>query len=274
MATLDDNHPWPLVSFLMPIATPAPFLAETLHSVVSQTESSWELIAVIDGPAGNVEDLLKRTVVPSKLRLMHTGSHRRGIGRALNLGLTQARGEFIARIDSDDLCAPNRLQAQVEAMREWPDVVVLGANARLINDKGVMVGSLRMRTGSDIARHLLVRNQLIHSAVMLRTSTVRQVGGYNPLVLHREDYELWLRMSVCGKVANLPDLLVDYRLSEGQLSRSEVPRSSKAYVKAARQAASEGRGLGSAQRKLTDWAWSLGQYRSVQRRVGRLRGRR
>lgn len=211
----------PRVSLLMPVAAPAPFLADALTSVVAQSFKSWELVLVIDGADEGLSGQAAVLVPRERLRMVQLPT-RVGISGALNAGLAVARGEFIARIDSDDRCQPDRLRQQVAALDNWPEVALIGSAANLIDASGTRRGLRAVTAGRDVRLGLLKRNQFVHSSVMFKRKIVEDLGGYDAECHLREDYELWLRVAANSAVANLAAPLVDYRISPGQLS-SGVP---------------------------------------------------
>jgi glycosyltransferase involved in cell wall biosynthesis len=261
------------VSFLMPVAAPAPFLAETLESVLAQSFEDWSLTAVLDGHSVEVEDLIRASIPSDRLTLVRLRK-KQGISRALNAGLRATGAELVARIDADDVNLPDRLRFQVEFMDRSPDVAIVGGAALLIDEHGDVLGQLAVRSGSDIRKALLIKNRLVHSSVMFRRDAVQGIGGYNARCLLREDYELWLRLAAEGPVANIPEAVVMYRLNEGQISRRSMPAGSGAYVAAARRDAARAVGIPSMVAKGISVAWTAAQRDRIKSRLGALRRQR
>lgn len=251
------------VTFLMPVASPAPFLAETLSSVVSQTFESWRLTVVIDGADDSIKSLVGRLVPADRLTVV-TLPQRGGISRALNMGLEATETEWVARIDADDRNLPHRLETQMEFVTRHPDTVLVGAGARLISAGGDHRGNRDVVPGWDVRRALVVRNRIIHSTALFRRRDVIAVGGYNARCFLREDYELWLRLSTQGRIANLEERLVEYRLSPGQSSRRPAPASSLRYVSAARRDACAVLGVSRPRAMILDLAWRAAQQPPMQ----------
>lgn len=152
----------------------------------------------------------------------------------------------------------------MDFLARHPDTVLLGAGARLISADGDPCGSRNVVPGSDIRRALLVRNRIIHSTALFRRRDVITMGGYNARCFLREDYEMWLRLSTQGRVANLEEQVVEYRLSPGQSSRQSAPSSSLRYVSAARLDACAVLGLSKPRATLLDIAWRAGQRPRLQ----------
>ena len=260
------------VDLLMAVRAPAPYLEETLASVCAQTHANWRLIAVVDGRDDEVVEMLTRMVPADRLDLCVIEQNV-GLVRALNTGLARARAPFVARMDADDRCRPERLAVQVSWMLGHPEHAMVGTAAALIDAQGAALGR---RIGSevedaDVREGLLWRNQFVHPSVMIRRAALGELR-YAPAALHREDYELWLRLAARARLANLPDELLEYRVSEGQTSSKPVPLASLRAVHAARRTLARSLGTGRLRTVMAGAAWSGAQTRFYRNRMGRLRG--
>jgi glycosyltransferase involved in cell wall biosynthesis len=213
----------PLISVLMPAYNCEAYVLEAVSSILSQSFADFELLVIDDGSTDSTRKLLDSVHDP-RLRLV---SNERNIGLigTLNRGLDLALGRYIARMDADDVSAPERLEKQVLYLEEHPDVHVLGSMVNLINEQGMVFGAISgYPTGSEeIHRYLLRECCLIHPSVIFRKDTVEAAGGYSADARHAEDYDLWLRLSDHHKIANLPDKLVSYRMHRNQVSIRNLP---------------------------------------------------
>jgi glycosyltransferase involved in cell wall biosynthesis len=148
---------------------------------------------------------------------------------ALNAGLAEARGEFIARMDADDEALPRRLAAQVERLAACPELGVVGSRVEFGGDSGAAAGyALHVAwlnsivTAEDIARERFVESPFAHPSVMFRRELVERHGGYRAGDFP-EDYELWLRWLEAGvRMAKVPEVLLRWNDSPGRLSRSDA----------------------------------------------------
>jgi len=211
------------VSVLLPVGPNAPWFGETLESLKLQTYDSWELVVVLDGNAESNRKVLEAAKLNCPVTVIeHTTSQ--GIARSLNAGLHRANGDLIARTDADDVNFPQRLAEQVVAFDSDSDLILLGSSAEVIDDRGNPFGSPRIvPTGNDVLkRRLISRNSFIHPSVMFRKNIAILSGGYNVHCMRTEDYELWLRLALCGKVDNLPKQLIRYRVHPGQHTSGKV----------------------------------------------------
>ena len=211
---MNGSGPTPVVSVVMPVFNAAPFLASALASVQAQTFGNFEIIAVDDGSTDGSAAILDRAAATEpRLRVIRRPNT--GIVGALNDGLAVARGEFIARMDADDLCLPDRFARQVEYLGQHPDCVGLGSAFRFIDDRGAHLKECRRQTEHDaIERDLLGGDggAIIHPAAMFRRDAVVRAGGYREAAQWVEDLDLYLRLARLGQLSNLDAVLLHYRL--------------------------------------------------------------
>lgn len=197
----------------MPVYNAARYLGEAIDSVLAQTFRDFELIAVDDGSTDGSGEILGR-YARQDARVRVVSQPNRGVGAATNEAISHCRGEFIARMDSDDVCLPRRLEAQVGFLRGHPDHVAVGSMALLIDAEGAPLFEMAglYLTHEEIDRGLLaVEWSILQPTVTMRTAAVRAVGGYrNDLRIH-EDHDLFLKLAEIGRLANLPDVLLKYR---------------------------------------------------------------
>ena len=209
----------PTVSVVMPVYNARRYLAEAVDSVLAQTLTDFELIAVDDGSTDDSLQVL-REYEARDARVRVITRVNTGIVGALNDGLVAARGHFIARMDSDDLCLPERFEKQVAFLRAHPDHVLVGSQVLLIDPEGA---ALCPKRDSEYTHeridwaHLHHRWPMVHPSVMMRREAVAAVGGYRDKYQWLEDLDLFLRLAEIGKLAALPDVLLRYRLHTGSV---------------------------------------------------------
>jgi glycosyltransferase involved in cell wall biosynthesis len=209
----------PRVSVVMPICNAGRFLDLAISSIRAQTLTDFELILVDDGSTDDSDHVLcEHTAADprlSVLRLPHGG-----IATALNHGIVRAQSNLIAIMNGDDEAMPERLERQVAAMQEYPDVAVLGTAADMMDQAGRTLGRIQPPTDPALIRDkLMAANWLAHPTVMMRRDVVLAAGGYRPIFTASEDYDLWLRLSEHHDLSNTPEPLLRYRVHDGQVSR-------------------------------------------------------
>ncbi|MEK7104026.1 MAG: glycosyltransferase, partial [Patescibacteria group bacterium] len=142
-----------------------------------------------------------------------------GLTKSLNIALRQAQGEFIARMDDDDISFKNRFFKQMDFMQKNPDIVLVGSFAFLINENGDTIGEKKLAINSqDIKKKLLFNNQIIHSSWFAKKDILIKEGLYNEKFKKAQDYEFVLRLATKYKIANLPENLLKYRVLKTSLS--------------------------------------------------------
>jgi glycosyltransferase involved in cell wall biosynthesis len=212
----------PLISIVMSVYNGQSFLSEALKSISAQTLTDYEFIIVNDGSTDETKDILDRYKhTDSRVRVYDRAHH--GLTATLNFGCRIAKGEYIARMDADDISTPARLERQIDFLSRNSQVAVLGGAISLIRSDGAFVEDLRFPlSNSSIKMTLKGYNCFNHSTVMMRSAAFNEVGGYRDAFQVAQDYDLWLRMSEKYEMANLPDVLVHYRLHDNQVSLCKV----------------------------------------------------
>jgi glycosyltransferase involved in cell wall biosynthesis len=245
----------------MPVRDGAGHLKEAVGSLVAQTLTNWELIAVLDGSRDASRDVLCQFDDP-RIRLVELDSSV-GVAKALNVGLEACRAPLVARLDADDVSRPDRLVKQVETMASDEQLVVVGSSALLIDEEGRSLGVRKAPLRPEqVRRRLRWRNALIHPSVMYRRDVILRLGGYDPRCVLVEDYELWLRVMTVGELASVEEPLISYRIHASQVSRARTFRWRPLRItSASRRAAAVARGESKGGALLRQAVWSSAQAR-------------
>lgn len=253
------------VEVLLPIKSPAPWLDETLESLGNQTFSDWRLIAAIHGIDPKVNQVISQ-FFPNALIV--NGKSEGDVASTLNAGLKVASATYIARIDADDIAAPERLEKQYNYLESHPEVLAVGTGASLIGAKGENLGyRSQIEEPQKILKRLRWKSPLVHPSVMFRRDAVLSVGGYSEVVTNVEDYDLWLRLGALGPLGGINLPLVMYRIHSNQITSSRaIPRSALAEVRRSRLAlaASEQRSNWAARYRHLMWV-TRQEIRRIQR---------
>ncbi len=202
----------PKVSVIMAVYNGAAYLREALDSLLAQTLADFEIWAVDDGSQDASPAILAAYTDP---RLHVYRQANAGQTAALNQGLRLAAGEYIARLDQDDVAEPQRLEQQAAYLDAHPAVGLLGSDFVYIDATGRpfhRVGGYT--TDRELRRRLVIWNPFAHSAVMFRRQLIDQVGPYvsNPRYPQFQDYDLWIRMATRSQLASLPQPLTRIRV--------------------------------------------------------------
>lgn len=203
----------PVVTWLMPVKNGMPYLSQTLASIESQTFRDWKLLVWDNGSTdGTLEELGKW--IPHRLPGEIVQNQPLSLGDSLAKLVQRAETELCARIDADDVNYTGRLEKQVQFMRSHPEVGLLGTQIEFIDRESHVVEGAWWQdlTDAEIRWRLRWQGSVTHSTAMFRRSIVLAAGNYTDTMPY-EDHDLWLRMARITAIANLPDVLVQYRLS-------------------------------------------------------------
>jgi glycosyltransferase involved in cell wall biosynthesis len=206
----------PPVSVIMSVWNADPYLEESVNSIRQQSFGDFEFIIVDDGSTdGTAARLAHHASLDPRMTIL--SQENRGLVSSLNRALSAASGRLIARMDGDDISAPERLARQMEAFERAPDVVAIGTAYEEIDAQGNHIRQACPPLGAAAIRSTLERmNCMAHPTVMMQRDAVVKVGAYRRAFLHCEDYDLWLRLSEIGDLMNLPDSLLKYRVYSGK----------------------------------------------------------
>jgi glycosyltransferase involved in cell wall biosynthesis len=208
------NSSIPRVSIVVPTFNePLHTLKESFESISSQTYGDFECIVVDESTDPNsAKDCRDLSAGDRRFRYIHPKT-RIGLAESLNLGISIATAELVARFDADDICLPNRLELQVHFMEESPQIGVLGGELEIIGNQGELLGRRSYpREHSAIARAFQWTTPVAHPTVMFRRGVIEKFGGYDPTFKCAEDLELWLRLlGQEVQFANLGEPLAKYR---------------------------------------------------------------
>ncbi len=232
------TDPAPRVSVLMAVFNGAPFLRPAIDSILAQTFRTLEFIIVDDGSVDDTPAILASYEDPRLIIIRN--DQNRGLAASLNRGLDVARGEFVARMDADDVAMTERLKRQVIFLDSHPDVGIVGSASRLIDAAGREHRRDDMPL-SDLAIRwrLLTGNPFQHPTVMVRRAILdRHRLRYDETCEAAQDYDLWTRLLDHTRGANLPEPLVARRVHGAAVSRVRATVQSEAHVRIALRAIS------------------------------------
>jgi len=199
------------VTVLISAYNEEPFLAAAIDSVLAQTFPDFDLLVVDDASTDRSRALVESYGDP-RVRLLVNPTNLGG-GASRNRGLATIASEYIAMLDGNDLCFPQRLARQVRYLDEHPESVVVGAEAILIDVAGRRIGEFR-RPSSELGIRWcrMFQSPVIHSSATFRRAVVwNELGGYEERYRYGEDFDLWHRLAKKHAIHNLPEPLVAYR---------------------------------------------------------------
>jgi len=223
----------PKVTVLMSVYNGEKYLKEAIDSILNQTFSDFEFIIINDGSTDNTLQILKK-YKDSRIIIINN-SKNIGLTKSLNIGIKKTRGEYIARMDADDISLSNRLNEEVIFLENNNKCAVVGTFIKMINEKSKIIGiEEKPITNKKIKKLLVVDNCIIHGSTMIRKKCLEEVGHYDESFVRSQDYDLWLRMSEKYELANIPKYLYVWRKNRDSIE-SRFMNDQKRYVKLAKE---------------------------------------
>ena len=213
----------PKISVIMPVYNSEKYLKEATDSILSQTYTDFEFIIIDDCSSDSsvkiIEEYDDNRIVFIK------NEENLGVAKTLNRGLSICKGEFIARMDSDDISLPERFEKQLKYLEENKNTAVVSCGVQTFcDDKIISETGWSNSEPAKIKKDLFFSCAIAHPTVMMRASAIKEVGGYDPDYNGVEDYELWYRVSEKYDIASINDVLFKYRVHENQVSRKPPAR--------------------------------------------------
>ncbi len=229
-----------LVSVVMPVYNQVEFVKEAIKSVLNQGYKNLELIVVddcsSDGSGGVVRDLAQRD---ERIKIVENGI-RLGVARSLNVGIEKASGEYVARMDADDVMVEKRLESQVEYLKNNPEVVVVGSWVKEIDGQGQIVGERRLPLEHEGIRQMMFYAMgMQHPTLMFNRKLIDRGFGWYQEIKYAEDLDLLFRLMRVGKLGNIGEYLVKYRVRGESESFRKVKQTFKTAFKVRKRAVSE-----------------------------------
>lgn len=207
----------PKISVVLPVYNGAPYLAAAIDSILAQTVTDFELIIIDDGSTDN-SLLILQEYERCDTRVRLRSRENQNLVATLNESIDAARGEWIARMDQDDIALPNRFERQLQCLADT-QADICGSWVRLFGTADSRILK-HARTDRAIKMELLFGTSFAHPSVMMRTDLVKKLR-YDPNWEKAEDYDLWVRAAEAGwNMANVPEVLLLYRQHPSQISSS------------------------------------------------------
>lgn len=224
---------FPIVSVVMPVYNAERFVAQAVESILGQTFSDFEFIIIDDGSTDYTPTIIAKYKDP-RIKVIRK-ERNEGIVSALNLGIALARGDYIARMDADDISLPHRLEVQMKLIEKDPSIILLGGWCKEIDENGKIIKTHRYPESHEKLVNNLINIKKFppHPSMIFRKDLVLKVKGYRERFRHAEDADLWLRLVDHGKFACVPEVVlllrkhkmnVSYQFSHFQTLNSVAAR--------------------------------------------------
>jgi glycosyltransferase involved in cell wall biosynthesis len=211
-----------LITVIMPLKNGMPYLKDSVNSILAQSISGFELIIVDDHSTDNSIEYLNG-LPDSRIRIINNIGE--GIADAMNTGLNLVKTKYVAVMDSDDICNPDRLQKQVNILENEKDIVLVGTSIKYIGTKdmerswGVKMPDGDVEIKNGISKGMYV---ISHPTVMMVTEAVKEIGGYRRELFPNIDLDLFFRLITKGRFANLTNYFTYIRLRSESFTQQNL----------------------------------------------------
>jgi len=221
----------PTISIILPAYNSAAFIKDAIDSVLNQTLTDFEFIIINDGSTDNTDALIKNYTDPRINYIIN--QQNQGLIATLNRGIQIAKGEYIARMDADDICLPDRLAIQKQWLDAHPKTAVVATLVEFIDEKNTIKGHWKLDketiTAAAIKKTLPIENCIAHPSIMGRKSLLLHYP-YDTKQKHIEDYDLWLRLVADGQIIEkVPQVLLQYRVHSTSVTNTQLRKDNFFY---------------------------------------------
>lgn len=257
------------LTVIMPVWNGVQYLPEAVQSILNQSFADFELLILDDGSTDATPRILEEFARRDpRVRVIHLAHE--GIVNALNRGVAEAKGEWIARMDCDDIAHPERLAKQRQALIEAPEAVLCHTAIQQIGEPQYMTKLQRFpRSQAMVAARLCYQSPIVHPTVVFSKSAFLRAGGYRTEERHAEDYGLWGRMILVGKFVGVNEPLLQFRVHGGSISKQKAAVQAGLTTAIAQKHCAEFMGLSEAEawrahgaiteasqeKRLSKWLW-------------------
>ena len=228
----DARERTPTVSVVMSVYNGERYLRQAVDSILNQTYRDLEFIVINDGSTDETAAILASYDDP---RLRVFSQENAGLTVSLNRGIARARGQYVARMDADDVSDPTRLRRQIAFLEATPEIALVGCWIHVINRRGRRVGLIEKPTGAAAIKAALeVDNCISHGSAVFRTEAARAIGGYDETHRTAQDYDFFARLAERYALANLPETLYSWR-EHPQSITHQFGKSQEHFVQASKR---------------------------------------
>ena len=221
----------PEISLIMSVYNGEDYLEEAIDSVLKQTFTEWELIVINDCSTDSTEKILEKFASMDERVKVYPNEVNLRLPSSLNKAMTFAQGKYIARMDADDICLPDRLEKQYAFMEKNSDIALSSCRFMTLKNGVISSGGCGGKADNDsIKALLLVTNPILHPGIIAKADVIRNLG-YDKTFTCTEDMELWTRFVLSGnKIEIMSDYLMIYRLHDKQITETTLEKQHREVV--------------------------------------------
>lgn len=217
-----SNVGMPLISVIMSVYNGEKFLRQAIDSILAQTYKDFEFIIIDDGSTDQSQAIIESYARSDSRVRLFSHAFNQGLTVSLQEGVQAARGEYVARMDADDISYPERLAKQLSLFQSNPALKAVGCNVEIINAEGKNIKQVAI-SASQLAS-LSQRNSLVHGSMLYNRAGLQAVGGYNIHYRYAQDYDLLLRLAERYKIGRVEEYLYQLRRTSATISNKKFFR--------------------------------------------------
>jgi glycosyltransferase involved in cell wall biosynthesis len=203
------------ISVLMPVFNAERYLKLAIDSILNQTFQDFEFVIINDGSTDSSEEIIL-SYNDSRIKY-HKNAENIGLIATLNKGIDLCNGRFVARMDADDISLPERLQKQWDFLNKRPEIVMVGSDVEMIDMQNQRIKDVQYCPAYLLKTQLFFSNTFAHPSILIRKDILSEFA-YNADYIYAEDYFLWSQIAFKYPVANLPEILIKYRVHQESVS--------------------------------------------------------
>lgn len=213
----------PRVAVVMPVFNGEKHLASTIEAILNQSLTDFEFVIVNDGSTDGSREILAQYALRDR-RISIIDQDNAGISNATNTAISQSAAPYVAPMDQDDISLPRRLELECAALEENDHLVCIGGWTELIDEKGRFLTTIQVPADNDAIQKLALAGHtpINHPGCMIRRSTLLEAGGYDPEFDLAQDLDLFLRLGEVGKLENLAQPVLQYRMHQTGASEKNL----------------------------------------------------
>ena len=221
----------PEISLIMSVYNGEDYLAEAIDSVLNQTFGDFELIVINDCSTDGTSEILNRYAELDNRVKVHTNEVNLRLPSSLNKAMSLAQGKYIARMDADDICLPERLEKQYNFMESNPSVALSSCRFMTLKNGVISSGGCGGKCDNEsIKALLLVTNPILHPGIIAKADAIKELQ-YDKNFTCTEDMELWTRFVMAGyDIEIMPQYLMIYRLHDKQITETTLQKQHREVV--------------------------------------------
>lgn len=219
------------ISVVMSVYNGEKYLREAIESILNQTYMDFEFIIIDDCSTDHTWQIIT-SYTDSRIKAIQNKQNMK-LPSSLNIGLGMARGDYIARMDADDIALPDRFEKQIKYLEKYTDVAVIGGSFQIINEFGEDICIKKALCDELLEKYYFMPSPIAHPTAMLRKSmTVDKGFFYDEKYTSAQDYDLWMRIAQKYKINNIPDVVLKYRVHTNSISkkRSDEQKNNAANI--------------------------------------------